>query len=85
MAQGRRLQVSTNKMHDMRAEVKFSLGQNEGCSLGDSTSGAQRLLQRGSGGQSIGFHEGGVQCNQCLLCQVSDSHEEAKCVTIQGF
>ena len=32
-------------------QVKFYLGQNEDCSLGDSTS--ERLLQRGSGGRSI--------------------------------
>ena len=34
-------------------QVKLYLGQNEDCSLGDSTSdSSERLLQRGSGGRS---------------------------------
>ena len=34
--------------------VKFYLGQNEDCSLGDSTSeSSEKLLQKGTGGRSI--------------------------------
>jgi len=40
--------ITTKKMRNMR--FKFYLGQNEDCSLGDSTSdSSERLLQRGSG------------------------------------
>ena len=44
--------LSTKKMH--RVRVKFYLGQNENCSLGDcSTSdSSEELFQRGSGGRS---------------------------------
>ena len=41
-------------MHNVREQIKFYLGQNEDCSLGDSTSdSSERLLWRGSGGRSI--------------------------------
>ena len=57
------------KRHNSKGE--FYLGQNEDCSLGDSTSdSSERLLQRGSGGRSIyDFYERGVQCNQALTLQ----------------
>ena len=41
-----------NAQHEL--QVKFYLGQNEDCSLGDSTSdSSEKLLQRCSGGKSI--------------------------------
>ena len=50
-------------------QVKLYLGQNEDCSLGDSTSdSSEKLLQRGRGKVNIyDFGEGGVQCNQARI------------------
>ena len=58
-------------------QVKFYLGQNEDCSLGDSTS--ERLLQRGSGGRSIYkvFEKGEFKAIKRLLYKrFSASHKE---------
>ena len=65
------MSTENKKMHNVRGGVKFHLGQNEDCSLGDSTSdSSERLLQRGRGeGQYIRFGEGGVPCNQALILQ----------------
>ena len=42
------------EMHNVRVEITFYLGQNEGCSTGDSASdNSERLFQRDSGGRSI--------------------------------
>ena len=41
-------------MHNLRVEVKFYLGQDEDCSPGGSISdSSERLLQSGSGGESV--------------------------------
>ena len=49
--------------------VKPYLGQNEDCSLGDSTSdSSEKLLHRGRGKVKIyGFGEGGVQCSHAHI------------------
>ena len=51
--------------------IKFYLGQNEDSRPGDSISeNSEKLLQRDSGGKSVGeFGEGGVQCNQAFALQ----------------
>ena len=67
--------------------VKFYLGQNEDCSLGDSTSdSSEKLLQTGSGkGQYIcDFGEGGIHATKHVffqkfsasLMKLSASHKE---------
>ena len=69
--------------------VKFYLGQNEDCSLGDSTSdSSEKLLQRGrgQGGHCIcDFGKGAYICNQahifflesfCWSCETSSSHKK---------
>ena len=61
-------------------QVKFSSGQDEDCSLGDSTSDdSERLLQRGSGGRSIYkvFEKEEFKAVKCLLYKrFSASHKE---------
>ena len=67
--------------------IKFYLGQNEDCSLGDSTSdSSEKLLQRGSGkGLYIcDFGEEGIHATKHMffqkfsasLMKLSDSHKE---------
>lgn len=47
--------VSTKKkMHILRVQIKFHLGQSEDCSLGGSNlDSSESLLQRDSGGKSV--------------------------------
>ena len=55
------------KMHYIRElQVKFPLGQNEDCSLGESISdGSEKLLQRGKGKVSVTHDVSeGVTCSQ---------------------
>ena len=67
--------VDLKKFHNCEScklsfmRVKLYLGQNEDCSLGDSTSdSSEKLLQRGRGKVNIyDFGEGGVQCNQARI------------------
>ena len=72
--------MSTNKMHNMRDVSSVLFGENEDCSLGDSTSdSSERLFQRGSGGRSKYkiLVKGEFNALNCLLNKgFSASHEE---------
>ena len=74
-------------MHKCELQIKFYLGQNEECSLGDSTSdSSKRLLQRGSGGRSIyGFWWRGSSYNQALISHKVFCWSWGADVSMKGF
>ena len=72
--------INLKRMPNMRVQVKFYLGQNEDCSLGDSTSDSPgKLLQTDSGeGQYIrDFGEEAIHAIKHIFFQkVSAGHKE---------